>query len=80
MHSREVSQAFAGYVLCFGCLAVQPVFATAVFHVRSNSLPRIELAGDALDAWPLVNPFVSDLFLVPRGARGAVKGVPQKVK
>jgi len=68
MQSREVSQAFAGsmfYVSVASRLSVafSPFFATAVFRVRSNYLPRIELAGDVVDAWPLVSAFVSEQVL-----------------
>jgi hypothetical protein len=38
--------------------------------------PRIELAEDAVDAWPLVSPFVSEQILrTAGGASGAIHGL-----
>ena len=36
---------------------------TEVVYTSCDSVPRIELAGDAVDAWPLVSPFVSEQIL-----------------
>src|ERR1700756_4503990 len=33
-------------------------------HDRCDPVPRIELAGDAVDAWPLVSPFASEKILL----------------
>jgi hypothetical protein len=52
-----------GHVRNSNYLTQQPAIQTELADVRSTSLPRIELAGDAADAWKLVSPFVSEEIL-----------------
>jgi len=57
-------------------MPLRPATQSALANVRSNSGPQIELAGDAVDAWPLVSPFVSEQILWSvGGASGAIQGL-----